>query len=112
MNKLFLKLALISGIVFLSSCTSDTGYEFMPNMYRSPSIETYAEHTISGYDGIPVEGTIARGYLSTFIYDGTLEGYLLAGKNAVNPLENNSENLADGKATSLPQVGVGVVERE
>ena len=98
MNKLILKLALISGIVFLSSCTSETGYEFMPNMYRSPSIETYAEHTISGYDGIPVEGTIARGYLSTFNYDGTLDGYLLAGKNAVNPLENNTENLDDGKA--------------
>ena len=48
MNKLILKLTLILGIVFLSSCTSDTGYEFMPNMYRSPSIETYAEHTISG----------------------------------------------------------------
>ena len=92
MNKLILKLAFISGIVFLSSCTSETGYEFMPNMYRSPSIETYAEHNISGYDGIPVEGTIARGYLSTFNYDGTLDGYLLAGKNAVNPLENNTEN--------------------
>ena len=100
MNKLLLKLALISGIVFLSSCAGDSGagYEFMPNMYRSPGIETYAEHTISGYDGVPVEGTIARGHLSTFNYDGTLAGYLLAGKNAVNPVENNTENLADGKA--------------
>jgi len=100
MNKLLLKLALISGIVFLSSCAGDSGagYEFMPNMYRSPSIETYAEHTISGYDGVPVEGTISRGHLSTFNYDGTLDGYLLAGKNAVNPVENNTENLADGKA--------------
>ena len=50
------------------------------------------------YDGVPVEGTIARGHLSTFNYDGTLDGYLLAGKNAVNPVENNTENLADGKA--------------
>lgn len=66
MNKLILKLALISGIVFLSSCTSDTGYEFMPNMYRSPSIETYAEHTISGYDGIPVEGDYCKGLLIYF----------------------------------------------
>ena len=100
MNKLLLKLAFISGVVFLSSCggDSDPGYEFMPNMYRSPSIETYAEHTISGYDGVPVEGTISRGHLSTFNYDGTLDGYLLAGKNAVNPVENNTENLADGKA--------------
>ena len=28
---------------------------------------------------LPVEGTIARGHLLTFNYDGTLEGYLKAG---------------------------------
>ena len=40
MNKLILKLSFISLAVFLSSCggDSDPGYEFMPNMYRSPSL--------------------------------------------------------------------------
>ena len=101
MNKLLLKLAFISGVVFLSYCggDSDPGYEFMPNMYRSPSLETYGENTITGMNALqPVEGTVARGHLSTFNYDGTLDGYLAAGNSAVNPFENNEKNLADGKA--------------
>ena len=101
MNKLILKLAFISAVVFLSSCggDSDPGYEFMPNMYRSPSLETYGENAITGMNAqLPVEGTIARGHLSTFNYDGTLEGYLSAGNTAMNPIENNDENVADGKA--------------
>ena len=100
MNKLLLKIAFISGVFFLSSCggDSDPGYEFMPNMYRSPSLETYGENTITGMNALqPVEGTVARGHLSTFNYDGTLEGYL-AGGIAVNPVENNDKNLAEGKA--------------
>jgi mono/diheme cytochrome c family protein len=101
MNKLILKLAFISGIIFLSSCggDSDPGYEFMPNMYRSPSLETYGENTVTGMNAqLPVEGTVARGYLSTFNYDGTLEGYLAAGNSSVNPVENNEKNIAEGKA--------------
>ena len=101
MNKLILKLAFISVVVFLSSCggDSDPGYEFMPNMYRSPSLETYGENTINGMNAqLPVEGTIARGHLLTFNYDGTLEGYLLAGKEAVNPIENNEKTRTEGKA--------------
>ena len=49
MNKLILKLAFISAVVCLSSCggDSDPGYEIMPNMYRSPSLETYGENTIN-----------------------------------------------------------------
>ena len=101
MNKLILKLAFISAVVFLSSCggDSDPGYEFMPNMYRSPSLETYGENTINGMNAqLPVEGTIARGHLLAFNYDGTLEGYLLAGKEAVNPIEDNEKIRAEGKA--------------
>ena len=101
MNKLILKLAFISVVVFLSSCggDSDPGYEFMPNMYRSPSLETYGENTINEMNAqLPVEGTIARGHLLTFNYDGTLEGYLLAGKEAVNPIDNNEKTRAEGKA--------------
>ena len=101
MNKLILKLAFISGVVFLSSCggDSDPGYEFMPNMYRSPSLETYGENTINGMNAqLPVEGTIARGHLLTFNYDGTLEGYLAAGNTTVNPIEDNKKTRAEGKA--------------
>ena len=101
MNKLILKLAFISVVVFLSSCggDSDPGYEFMPNMYRSPSLETYGENTINGMNAqLPVEGTIARGHLLTFNYDGTLDGYLAAGNTAVNLIEDNKKTRAEGKA--------------
>ena len=86
----------------LVSCGNDgRGYEYMPNMYRSPSLETYGKNTIFK-DSLnarkPVKGTIARGYLKTFNYDGSVEGYLLAGKEAKNPLENNIENIEDGEA--------------
>ena len=100
MNKVFITIVfIVSGILF-SSCGGDSspGYEYMPNMYRSPSIETYEEHAIENFDGIPVEGTVSRGSLLTFNYDNTLEGYLAAGNLAVNPLENNDKNLTDGKA--------------
>ena len=101
MNKLILKLAFISVVVFLSSCggDSDPGYEFMPNMYRSPSLETYGENTINGMNAqLPVEGTVARGHLLTFNYDRTLDGYLAAGNTAVNPIEDNKKTRAEGKA--------------
>ncbi len=101
MNKLILKLALISLVVFFSSCggDSDPGYEFMPNMYRSPSLETYGENTINGMNAqLPVEGTIARGHLLTFNYDGTLEGYLAAGNTTVNPIQDNKKTRTEGKA--------------
>ena len=82
MNKLFVRIGIFVAIVSLSACTggdSSPGYEYMPNMYRSPGIETYGEHNIEGYNGMPVEGTIARGKLSTFNYDESIKGYRLAG---------------------------------
>ena len=101
MNKLILRLTFISAAVFLYSCggNSDPGYEFMPNMYRSPSLETYGENTINGMNAqLPVEGTIARGHLLTFNYDGTLEGYLAAGNTTINPIQDNKKTRAEGKA--------------
>ena len=101
MNKSILKIALFVGVISLSSCSGDSnpGYEFMPNMYRSPSHETYGENNINGMNALtPVEGTIARGHLSSFNYDESLEDYLKAGKQAVNPMENTEENLTNGKA--------------
>ena len=101
MNKVILKIGFFATIILLSSCSGDSnpGYEFMPNMYRSPSHETYGENNINGMNAlVPVEGTIARGHLSLFNYDGSLEGYLKAGKQAVNPMENTEENLTNGKA--------------
>ena len=88
-------------ILFVSCGNDGRGYEYMPNMYRSPSLETYGMNTVFK-DSInarkPVKGTIASGYLKTFNYDETLEGYLLAGIEAKNPLEKNKKNMQDGEA--------------
>ena len=88
--------------MLITSCDNDgRGYEFMPNMYRSPSLETYGKNNVFS-DSLnarqPVKGTIARGYLKTFNYDPSLEGYLLAGQEVINPIELNEKNLAEGKA--------------
>ena len=62
--------------VFISSCSNNgAGYEYMPNMYRSPSLETYGKNNFFS-DSLnarkPVLGTIARGNLSSFNFDGSL----------------------------------------
>ena len=101
MKKAILKIGFFAAVTFLAACSGDSnpGYEFMPNMYRSPSLETYGENNANGMNALtPVEGTVARGHLNTFNYDETLEGYLNAGNMAVNPMENTDEILTDGKA--------------
>ena len=101
MRKAILKIGFFAAVIFIAACSGDSnpGYEFMPNMYRSPSLETYGENNANGMNALtPVEGTVARGHLNTFNYDETLEGYLAAGKNAVNPIENNEKNITSGKA--------------
>ena len=81
--------------------TRHPGYEYMPNMYRSPSLETYGTNNVF-QDSInarkPVKGTISRGYLKTFNYGPSLEDYIAAGNEAINPLENNIDNLSEGQA--------------
>ena len=97
------KFIIISSVyILLSSCGNDgRGYEYMPNMYRSPSLETYGKNQIfkdSINARLPVKGTIARGYLKTFNYGSSVEDYLLSGEEAVNPFEFSEDNLADGEA--------------
>ncbi len=85
-NKL---IAILFFSIIISACNNQSGYEYMPNMYRSPSLETYSTNTYfkdSINARLPVEGTIARNYLSTFYFDGDLEGYLQSGKFAKNLL--------------------------
>ena len=76
-NKLILNIIIFVGVISLLGCRGDSspGYEYMPNMYRSPSIETYGEHDIEGYTGEPVEGTISRGNLKTFTYGSDDDGF-------------------------------------
>ncbi|MGC6471158.1 MAG: c-type cytochrome [Flavobacteriales bacterium] len=90
-------------LVFLSSCSNydedKTGYEFMPDMYRSPSLEIYGSNTYFT-DSLnarkPVSGTQPRGFVS-FDYENSVEDYLLAGKELNNPFDANEANLDKGK---------------
>lgn len=68
------------------------GVEFMPDMYRSPSLEYYQTHTVDGdtmYNAMnPVKGSVARGYIP-YAYPNTPEGYEMAGANLHNPLSSS-----------------------
>jgi mono/diheme cytochrome c family protein len=78
------------------------GIEFMPDMYRSPSLETNMAYvdmntgdTLEA-NRMPVAGTIARGFLP-YPYPATLEGYEAAGANLRNPLQSTDANLKEGE---------------
>ncbi len=85
----------LSGLILTSliSCgkkdENSPGVEFMPEMYRSPSLEVYNTHQVDGQTELnakePVKGTVARGYLP-YAYANTAEGYDQAGLNLKNPL--------------------------
>lgn len=82
------------------------GVEYMPDMYRSPALESNMAyvHIENGKENgdtaqanrMPVEGTVARGYLP-WPYPNTAEGYDAAKINAHNPLVKNDKNLKDAE---------------
>lgn len=112
----------------LFSCTSDPnspGVEYMPDMYRSPSYETYIKkgdldsaafyerQEGKGYDSLelamlynslkngnsrflPAKGTVPMGF-TPFAYANTTEEYERAGLELKNPLPFSQEALDKGK---------------
>ena len=95
-------LGFLFAIVFVVACNDDPkspGYEYMPDMYRSPSYETNSSNpnfSDSMTARKPVPGTIPRGFMP-YPYPNTKEGYEAAGKELKNPLMHNDVNLAEGK---------------
>lgn len=98
--------------ITMSSCTKDPnspGVEYMPDMYRSPSYETYSENPVfkdSMTAQTPVSGTIAQGEWPNqgslvnalpYAYPNTAEGYEAAGANLKSPLPASAETVAEGK---------------
>ncbi|MCA1751780.1 MAG: cytochrome c [Cryomorphaceae bacterium] len=98
-----------------SGCIRDEqspGYEYTPDMYRSPAIEAYVDYgevrdTIR-YDKMhrtsarkPVEGTIAYSDNAMndmpYLIPNTFEGYEKAGKTIRSPFESNEELVKEGK---------------
>ena len=111
MKKIFSYIYLASAVALFASCTNDDpkkpGYEYMPDMYRSPGFETNSMNSFfadSSSNRQPVAGTIARGNAIYSDYDrlpypfqNTPEGYEAAGKDLHNPLAKTEVNLAEGK---------------
>ena len=93
--------------VGLSSCgvrdENTPGVEYMPDMYRSPSVENYGWHVLDGDTlqnaMLPVKGTIARGYMP-YTYENNAAGYEAAGANLKNPLDMTHRAMyeKDGEA--------------
>lgn len=87
------------------------GYEYTPDMYRSPAIEAYVDYgevrdTIR-YEKMhqasarkPVNGTIAYSDVAMndmpYLIPNTFDGYELAGTSVKSPLESNEELVNAG----------------
>lgn len=104
------KLSLVAVVFSITSCKEKNGLapEYMPDMYRSPSLETYVDYgELRGKQADenlkntmtarkPVEGTIPRGF-QPYPYENTPEGYELAGQNLKNPIPYSEEVVKEGK---------------
>ncbi|MBK7852526.1 MAG: cytochrome c [Bacteroidetes bacterium] len=110
MNKILKYILPVAFIAMASSCSNEDpkkpGYEYMPDMYRSPSYETYSSNP-NFADSMtarqPVNGTIARGDAiysdmdrMPYTYPNTPEGYEQAGLELKNPLQKTEANMAEG----------------
>lgn len=87
--------------LFFTACSSDEnspGFEYMPDMYRSPAIEVYVDYNFPDSSTAlqAPENSIARGY-KPYTYPNTNEGYELAGQNLRSPLKVDEKVLAEGK---------------
>ena len=113
MNKItkIVSLAAVLGCVTIAitSCSkreeNSPGVEYMPDMYRSPSLETNGFSIVKNSDGtydtiqqnrLPVAGTIGRGY-TPLPFANTKEGLELAIANGHTPVERNEKNTKDGE---------------
>jgi len=110
------KLAFAMGaLIFLASCVNEEnspGYEYMPDMYRSPAVEAYVDYgeirdtlrpelmeTMSARK--PAAGTVPMTDQSIndmpYTIPNTIEGYELAGKSLKSPLEETEAVVEEGK---------------
>lgn len=103
MKSLFRIITLITVSLVAVSCfhEDDRNYQYFPNMYKSPSYETYVGYDTDVLKGgqeamLPAEGTISRGWMP-YEYEDTNEGYTQAKTNLQNPLPYTEDNVNKGK---------------
>lgn len=110
MSKLYRNLGLASLALIGFSCESgdanSPGVEFMPDMYRSPSIEVYVDYENPDMQSVrePVEGTIVftedaenEMYNYPYPYENTFEDYERAGAELTSPIAMTEESVEEGK---------------
>lgn len=102
-NYFLVTVFLCAEMIIISSCNkkdpNSPGLEFMPDMYRSPSLETNspnAHYADSMTNRNPVEGTIPRGFMP-YSYPNTPEGYEAAGRELKDPFSATPEIEEEGK---------------
>ena len=112
-NVALLGTTLFAVMMVLSSCTKNDlnspGVEYMPDMYRSPSYETYSENGLfedNSTARTPVAGTMSQGEYPgegnllnalPYPYENTVDGYNAAGAELKNPIERTDAVVAEGK---------------
>lgn len=100
--KMFLPLLMLG--VLISACNSkqSPGYEYMPDMYRTPHIKAYEANDVVNKDSlsalIPAKGTIPRGFASYDQFPNTPDGYEMAKAQMMMPssMTMDSLNMAEG----------------
>jgi mono/diheme cytochrome c family protein len=102
-RKLFIISSLAIVVLALSACggKENPGWEYMPDMYRGPAINTYQaydqfEDSLSARK--PVEGTIPRGFMSYDKLPNTDEGYARSKTETKMPVDfpTDSVTLMEG----------------
>ena len=101
MKSLIKIIVLFVMISLVTSCKKNTrpNYQYFPNMYQSPSYETYVGYEIFPGEQsamLPIEGTIARGH-SLFDFANTNEDYERAKIELRSPLDSTQINLNKAK---------------
>ncbi|PJA09176.1 MAG: cytochrome C [Flavobacteriales bacterium CG_4_10_14_0_2_um_filter_32_8] len=104
------KLALIAVVFSFTSCREKGGLasEYMPDMFRSPSVEAYVDYgELRGKQGndairyamsarIPVKGTIPRGF-TPYPYENSIAGEAAAAANLKSPFPMTEKTINEGK---------------
>lgn len=110
-SKINIKLGMASlALLALASCgvsdSNSPGVEYMPDMYRSPSVQPYVDYENPDQMSarLPVEGTIVftaneedEMYNYPYAYENSFDGYELAGANLTSPIAMTKETVAEGK---------------
>lgn len=91
--------AMVIALTFMACENPNSpGVEYMPDMYRSPAIETYVDYNFpdSMTSQLSPEKSIPRDY-HPFSYENSTDGYELAGENLSNPLQLTEQTITEGK---------------